>query len=62
MIDKTADELREIIYKDNWFNRLTKYEKDGIKRYLSSGSYKVNEALYNSNSLSKEVKSFCRKS
>lgn len=58
MIDKTADELRNIIFKDNWFNKLTKYEKDGIKRYLSSGSYKVNEALYNKDLLSKEQKDF----
>lgn len=58
MIDKTADELRKTLFKDNWFNKLTKYEKDGIKRYLSSGSYKVNEALYNNDSLSKEQEDF----
>lgn len=54
MIDKTADELREKIYHNNWFDKLTKYEKDGVKRYLSSASYKVNETLYNNGKLSKE--------
>ncbi len=43
---------------DNWFDNLTYQEQRNLKEYISSGSYKINEALYNNRELTEEQTQF----
>lgn len=57
--DKIRNKNREYIsnkqtYKDNWFDSLTHQEQRDLKEYISSGSYKINEPLYNRKTLTEE--------
>lgn len=44
-IDKSSDELREMIFKGTWFDKLLDDEKHAIIYHISPDSYKLNEAL-----------------
>jgi len=50
------DYTREYITEKNpnWYIKLTKQEKRDLKEYISSGSYKINEPLYNNRELPEE--------
>lgn len=50
-IDKSADELREMIFKGTWFDKLLDDEKHAVIDYISSNSFKINEALRESQNL-----------
>lgn len=53
-----SNELIKPLKKDNWFNHLTFQEQRDLKEYISSGSYKINESLYNRRKLTEEQISF----
>ena len=59
--EKVAKETNSKIKKINvelnkisWFDKLSFEQKNDIKEYISSGSYKINETLYNNRTLTKE--------
>lgn len=65
--DKSASELREVIFRtigtiekqsENWFKSLPFEEQASIMQYLSSYSYKINEALYNNRNLDENQTTF----
>lgn len=53
-----SNELVKPLKEDNWFNNLTFQEQRDLKEYISSGSYKINESLYNRRKLTEEQISF----
>lgn len=53
-----SNELVKPLKEDNWFNHLTFQEQRDLKEYISSGSYKINESLYNRRKLTEEQISF----
>lgn len=40
--------------ENKWFDKLTHQEQNCLKEYISSGSYKINESLYNNRELTEE--------
>lgn len=58
LVDKSADELREMIFEGTWFDKLLEDEKNAVTYYISPDSYKMNEALRENQSLTKEQEKY----
>ena len=54
LVDKSANELREFIFKGNWFDKLTDDEQKAVIYYISPDSYRLNEALRENKILTSE--------
>lgn len=52
--DKLIKSQKNVEAKNKWFDNLTYQEQRDLKEYISSGSYKINEALYNNRELTEE--------
>mgnify|MGYP004616342453 FL=1 len=52
--DKLIKSQKNVENKNKWFDNLTYQEQRNLKEYISSGSYKINEALYNNRELTEE--------
>lgn len=52
--DKIIKRKNIVKDKNKWFDNLTYQEQRDLKEYISSGSYKINEALYNNRELTEE--------
>lgn len=52
--DKLIKSQKNVEDKNKWFDNLTYQEQRDLKEYISSGSYKINEALYNNRELTEE--------
>ena len=56
--DKLIKSQKNLEDKNKWLDNLTYQEQRNLKEYISSGSYKINEVLYNNRELTEEQTQF----